>query len=75
MPDFEFEGTGFSDFFEQLFGRQGMGGRGARGGGFTEQDFAQPGDDVEADIMVTLEEAAFRCGGWFRARNVAGLEM
>ena len=59
MPDFEFEGTGFSDFFEQLFGRQGMGGaRGGRGGAFTEQDFAQPGDDVEADMMVTLEEAA-----------------
>src|SRR3954470_7607054 len=54
MPDFEFEGTGFSDFFEQLFGRQGMGGRGggaggARGGGFTTGDFAQKGDDVEAD--------------------------
>src|SRR3954463_5295007 len=60
MPDFEFEGTGFSDFFEQLFGRGGMGGRGggARGGGFTTGDFAQKGDDVEADFMVTLEEAA-----------------
>jgi curved DNA-binding protein len=62
MPDFEFEGTGFSDFFEQLFGRGGTpGGRGARtgrGGAFSEQDLAQPGDDVEADFMVTLEEAA-----------------
>ena len=58
-PDFEFEGTGFSDFFEQLFGRQGMGGRGAgRGGGFGQEDYSQPGDDVEADFMVTLEEAA-----------------
>src|ERR1044071_4407804 len=35
-PDFEFEGTGFSDFFEQLFGRQGMGGRAGRGGGSTQ---------------------------------------
>jgi curved DNA-binding protein len=57
MPDFEFEGTGFSDFFEQLFGRGGMGGRAGRGG-FSTEDLAQPGDDVEADMMVTLEEAA-----------------
>src|SRR5688572_16167768 len=58
MPDFEFEGTGFSDFFEQLFGRGGRGARGGRTGGFSQEDYAQPGDDVEADIMVTLEEAA-----------------
>ena len=57
----EFEGTGFSDFFEQMFGgaRRG-GGRGARGGfggfgGYEEPP--QKGEDVEADIMVTLEEA------------------
>lgn len=59
MPDFEFEGTGFSDFFEQLFGRSAGGGaRGGRAGAFSQQDYAQAGDDVEADIMVTLEEAA-----------------
>jgi curved DNA-binding protein len=59
MPDFEFEGTGFSDFFEQLFGRAGAAGRGGgRPGGFSQGNHAQPGDDVEADIMVTLEEAA-----------------
>jgi curved DNA-binding protein len=57
----EFEGTGFSDFFEQMFGgaRRG-GGRGGRGGfggfgGYEEPP--QKGEDVEADIMVTLEEA------------------
>ena len=52
--EFEFGGTGFSDFFEQMFGgaRQG-GGRGF--GGFEEPP--QRGEDVEADIMVTLEEA------------------
>ena len=57
----EFEGTGFSDFFEQMFGgaRRG-GGRGSRGGfggfgGYEEPP--QKGEDVEADIMVTLEEA------------------
>lgn len=54
--EFEFGGTGFSDFFEQLFGsRQGRAySRGAGGFGFD----AGParGRDVEADIMVTLEE-------------------
>src|SRR5687767_484361 len=55
--DFEthFGGTGFSDFFEALFG-----GAGRRSGfsGFTEDEqFAGRGRDVEGDIMVTLEEA------------------
>jgi curved DNA-binding protein len=45
--DFSFGGTGFSDFFEQMFG----GRRGGFGG------IPQRGQDVEADIMVTLEEA------------------
>ena len=54
--EFEFGGTGFSDFFEAFFG----GGRGesAFGGGFgRRQATADRGQDVEADIMVTLEEA------------------
>ena len=50
---FEFGGTGFSDFFEQFFG----GKRGAgRAGGFAEPEGGQ-GEDVEAVLMVTLEEA------------------
>ena len=49
--DFEFGGTGFSDFFEQMFG--GM--RGGARNGFGEQP--QRGQDAEADILVTLEEA------------------
>ncbi|QYM78005.1 J domain-containing protein [Horticoccus luteus] len=56
--DFEFGGTGYSDFFESFFagGRDGSGfsrrsAPGGRGGGF-----AFPGSDVEADILVTLEE-------------------
>lgn len=59
--EFEFGGTGFSDFFEQMFGGSRRGGRrGGRGfgggfGGFEEPP--QRGEDVEADIMVTLEEA------------------
>ena len=58
--EFHFEGTGFSDFFEQFFGRsQGFGGfsdaggrshRGASGG-------LRHGQDIEGAILVTLEEA------------------
>jgi curved DNA-binding protein len=56
--EFHFGGTGFSDFFEQLFGSMG-----ARRSGFTrfsnleEQETAERGHDIEGDIMVTLEEA------------------
>jgi curved DNA-binding protein len=54
--EFEFGGTGFSDFFEQFFG--GGRGRSAFGGGFGRREAtAERGSDVEADIMVTLEEA------------------
>ena len=54
--EFEFGGTGFSDFFEAFFG----GGRGqsAFGGSFGRRAAtAERGSDVEADIMVPLEEA------------------
>ena len=54
--DFEFGGsTGFSDFFEQFFGGGRPGGGGRRG--FPEEDYASEGSDVEADLLVTLEEA------------------
>jgi curved DNA-binding protein len=58
--EFEFGGTGFSDFFEQFFGSRG--GRGAggfgRAGGFGEEEYAsERGRDIEGDIMVTLNEA------------------
>ena len=53
---FHFGGTGFSDFFEQLFGASGGAGPGRRGG-FQEEDLAERGRDIEGDIMVTLEEA------------------
>ena len=53
--EFVFEGGGFSDFFESLFG----GGRSRMRGfpGATEQDFSAHGRDVEGDLMITLEEA------------------
>ena len=52
---FEFGGTGFSDFFEAFFG--GGRGRSAFGGFGGRQATEARGADVEADIMVTLEEA------------------
>ena len=56
--EFQFGGTGFSDFFEQLFGSRMRGGRfGGRGGFAPEQEYAERGSDIEGDIMVTLEEA------------------
>lgn len=58
--DVHFEGTGFSDFFEQFFG--GNGGFFKRGGktdegGFSKGFFGKKGEDLERDIMVTVEEA------------------
>ncbi len=57
--DFNFGGTGFSDFFEQFFSS------GSRGAGYPDQmDFgrrpttrSRKGNDIEGDILVTLEEA------------------
>lgn len=58
-----FEGTGFSDFFENMFGggaarRGGFGGFGGFGGGRarTRPDGPRRGRDIEADILVRLEE-------------------
>ena len=62
-PDFEFDGTGFSDFFESFFGSgRGGGGAGPRRRGPVamdedEETYSQPGNDVEADLLVTLEDA------------------
>jgi len=46
--EFHFEGTGFSDFFEQFFGSRGQSAGAA---------FARQGQDIESDILVTLNEA------------------
>jgi curved DNA-binding protein len=45
--NYEFGGTGFSDFFEQVFGRRG---------GAAEPEI-EKGQDAEGVLMVTLEEA------------------
>jgi curved DNA-binding protein len=56
--EFEFDGTGFSDFFEQMFGARRRGGGGFGGhGGFADEQVRAQSRDIEGDIMVTLEEA------------------
>jgi len=53
--EYHFDGTGFSDFFEQFFGSRGRpaGGFGQSRGGAAA---AQRGQDIEGDILVTLNE-------------------
>jgi curved DNA-binding protein len=57
--EFHFGGTGFSDFFEQLFGSRMRGGTSGfdRATAFEDGEFAERGRDIEGDILVTLEEA------------------
>ena len=57
--EFRFDGTGFSDFFEQFFGSHGrssdrFGRAGTNRAGDTS--FPRHGQDVESDILVTLGE-------------------
>jgi len=51
-----FGGTGFSDFFEQFF--SGGASRGGRSGfpGYEPEEHGR-GNDIEADLLVTIEEA------------------
>ncbi len=51
--EFHFDGTGFSDFFEQFFG----GGAGVNGAEFTGAPRGPTrGADIEGDLLVTLDE-------------------
>lgn len=55
---FSFGGTGFSDFFEQFFGGSRRGGAGMGGfPGFPGAPDQGRRSDIEADLLVTLEEA------------------
>ena len=61
--DFQFEGTGFSDFFEQFFGGRAGRSRGASpfahheaGDGTDEAEPALRGQDNQGDILITLDE-------------------
>lgn len=53
--EYHFSGTGFSDFFEQFFA--GGGGDFGRGGS-TTREFSMRGQDIEGEIMITLQEAS-----------------
>ncbi len=58
--EFSFGGTGFSDFFEQFFSGgafRGAGGKPGGGHGFGFDQAPARGSDIEADMLVTLEEA------------------
>jgi curved DNA-binding protein len=60
--EFHFEGTGFSDFFEQFFGGGGRGfggfsANGMPGGGSRRAAGPRHGQDIEGAVSVTLEEA------------------
>jgi curved DNA-binding protein len=56
--EFHFDGTGFSDFFEELFGRRSRYGSSFRSGGGAQTGTQRTarGSDIEGDILVTLEE-------------------
>jgi curved DNA-binding protein len=60
--DFQFEGTGFSDFFEQFFGGRASRSRGASPfdphgvDGAEEPQRALRGQDIRGDILITLDE-------------------
>ena len=81
---FQFEGTGFSDFFEQFFGGRTDRPRGASA--FDSEEFgdsrAQPeatrrGNDIQGDILITLDEVlkgAMRAISVRRTNPHTGLE-
>ncbi len=56
--EFHFDGTGFSDFFEELFGRRSRFGTSPRSseGRTAREERSARGFDIEGDILVTLEE-------------------
>ena len=56
--NYHFEGTGFSDFFENFFGsRAARGGFAAHGPGGAKSKVPRRGRDIESEILVTLDEA------------------
>jgi DnaJ-class molecular chaperone len=69
--DFE-AGSGFSDFFEALFGRSNMGG-GSMGGRSTQESFRKRvGDNIEQPVEITLQEAYM---GASRTFNIQSTEV
>jgi curved DNA-binding protein len=55
--EFQFGHTGFSDFFEQLFGSMaGAGFDPGRRTGYSEKPFGERGTDIESELVVSLHE-------------------
>jgi curved DNA-binding protein len=54
--DFHFEGTGFSDFFEQFFGSRADATAGRAGPRGARPVAMRQGHDIEGDILITLDE-------------------
>lgn len=74
--DFDLGGSGFSDFFEALFGRAGVGGRTGTAGSATraaQTDLRRrAGDNIEQPVEVTLQEAYV---GGSRTYNIQSTEI
>lgn len=77
-PQFDFDSSGFSDFFETLFGRSGAGNSGGMGnmsgmGNMGGRDMRRrAGDDIEQPVEVTLQEAYI---GGARTFNIQSTEV
>jgi curved DNA-binding protein len=60
--EYHFNGTGFSDFFEQFFGGGGSpfgdAFRSAEAGPGAGRNMPMKGQDIEGDVLVTLQEAS-----------------
>jgi curved DNA-binding protein len=54
---FEFGGTGFSDFFERFFSGGQGGFRSSTRSPFSHGTYQRRGRDIEADILISLEDA------------------
>jgi curved DNA-binding protein len=54
--EFHFGGTGFSEFFDQMFSGRGRSGYSPHGNGADSEPFGERGGDIEGDILVTLDE-------------------
>ena len=69
--DFDPAGSGFSDFFETLFGRSNPVGAGARGS-MRSDIRRRAGDNIEQPVEVTLQEAYV---GGMRTFNIQSTEV
>jgi curved DNA-binding protein len=69
--DFHFDGAGFSEFFEELFGANSSGGR-SRKGERSPKEAPIGGEDAEAEIRVSLDEVL---RGSVRAVNLQKQEI